>query len=119
MGLDMEATDGLMVRAPVTGVIVREAHPYGDGSSCDHGCWISGRGDWQGYEIGLFYMRIADGLLRSMVQAGDIIGIALSLQDRYPGITNHVHLAVRRAGQYLDPAPYLFHDQTPPDHSQA
>lgn len=36
------------------------------------------------------------------VQLGQEIGTALSLQRRYPGITNHVHLEIAEAGRKID-----------------
>jgi hypothetical protein len=36
------------------------------------------------------------------VRLGEPIGTAVSLQRRYPGITNHVHLEIAEAGRKID-----------------
>jgi len=41
------------------------------------------------------------------VNAGEQIGTVQSLQKRYPGIPNHVHMEVVLAGLHVDPAPYV------------
>lgn len=41
------------------------------------------------------------------VEAGQVIGEVQSLQGRYPGINNHIHVEVKVSGIKVDPAPYF------------
>lgn len=44
------------------------------------------------------------------VKSGDYIGYAQSLQGRYKGITDHIHVEIKVNGKYVDPALYLDFD---------
>jgi hypothetical protein len=49
------------------------------------------------------------------VRLGQVIGQAESLQTRYAGITNHVHLEVMKEGRRLDSATLIsFHTEMQP-----
>lgn len=50
----------------------------------------------EGYHIRLWYITPLPSLLVGSVDVskGDLIGYAQSLQDKYPGITNHIHVQV-------------------------
>jgi leukocyte cell-derived chemotaxin-2 len=79
--------------------VIREAHPYANDPRF-RGVVIRGTGSWTGYEVKLFYV---DGLFTGDAQAGQVIGRAQDLIGRYPGITNHVHLEIRKRGRELLP----------------
>jgi hypothetical protein len=98
-GLDIEARAGEDVHSPIDGDILREAQPYADDSTL-RGLVIRGSGDWEGYEIKMFYVK---GHFCGGVTAGAIIGCVQDLTAKYPGITNHVHVEVRLNGKVMSP----------------
>lgn len=100
LGLDIVTMPGEAVFSPISGYLVREAFPYkGDHSLT--GLVLRGAGQWSGYEVRIFY---AEGLLCGNVSAGQQIAVAQNLKMKYPGITNHVHIEVRRGATVLPPA---------------
>jgi murein DD-endopeptidase MepM/ murein hydrolase activator NlpD len=97
-GVDYDAVPGQTVVAPIAGVITKIGFAY--------------PGDTR-----LRYVEIENPVLRltaralyldpsvregDTVRLGEPIGTALSLQRRYPGITNHVHLELAEAGRKID-----------------
>lgn len=107
-GLDILSVPGQLVSSPIYGTIIREKRPYGDGSACDRGVLIEGRGEHKGLAVTLFYVRVGDGMMGRDVGSNEVIGIACSLDGKYPGISSHVHLEVVRDGEYVDPLPLVF-----------
>jgi len=91
-GLDIAVQPKDRIFSPVEGNVVREAIPYPPFS----GVLIRGTGQYAGYEVKLFYV---NGLACGAVSAGDYIGNAQDLTIKYPGITNHVHMEVRKNGE--------------------
>ena len=98
-GLDLLADPGEAVFSPIAGTIRREALPYA-GDARYRGIVITGDGEWNGYEVKLFYV---EGLSCGSVRAGEVVGHAQDLSAKYPGITNHVHVEVRKDGRLLAP----------------
>lgn len=101
-GVDIVARFGQDVLSPVDGRIVRMAYPYANDTVLS-GVMIEGLGRHGGLEIKIFYMTPADGMVGQSVTAGQTIGAAQSLQAKYPGITDHIHLEVRQNGVVRDP----------------
>lgn len=108
-GQDFLCSAGQTVYAPIDGTVTTGA-AYADGRSPE-----------------LRLVRITDGptvvLLMYVrptvqaghtVQAGDPIGTAQSLQGRYPGIPDHVHVEVRLSGVSVDPLPYFTPNENAP-----
>jgi peptidoglycan LD-endopeptidase LytH len=92
-GVDYVSQPGAEVLAPLSGKITRIGFAY------------SGREDLQYVEVvnpethltaRVLYVSptVAEG---DLVSAGDALGVAQDLTDRYPGITNHVHVEMRDA----------------------
>ncbi|MFP5263085.1 MAG: peptidoglycan DD-metalloendopeptidase family protein [Blastocatellia bacterium] len=98
-GLDIMARPGESVLSPIDGDVIRESMPYPQDPRY-RGLVIRGTGQWDGYEVKMFYVL---GILSGQVKAGQIIGTAQDLSGRYPGITNHVHIEVRLRGNLLAP----------------
>lgn len=103
-GVDLLASAGDPVFAPIDGDIVRRARPYDDDDELD-GLLLRGTGAWAGMEIKLFYIEPARCV--GPVVAGDIIGRLQSLQRRYPGIPDHLHLEIIKDGRHVNPADWL------------
>lgn len=100
LGLDIITLAGEPVYSPISGYLTREAFPYKDDHSLT-GVVLRGAGEWLGFEVRIFY---TEGLLCGNVAAGQQIGFAQNLQDKYPGITNHIHVEVRRGATVLPPS---------------
>lgn len=65
-----------------------------------------GTGEWAGYEVWMFYVH---PIVHGQIKAGQPIGIAqnLAAYPKYKGIMNHVHVQVKKDGQFVNPM-YLF-----------
>lgn len=99
-GTDYSATPGQDVRAVISGEITRYGWPYRDDPSI-RSIDVSNA---QGYVVRHFYVLISANLREgSRVMGGDVIGRAQSLANRYPGITEHVHIEIRHNGNLIDP----------------
>ena len=98
-GYDFLCKPGQEVIAPIAGLITRTAYPYA-GNRQYLGLVL--QGEW--CEVKLFYVKIKSwNLVRKRVKAGDVIGIAQDISDKYgPGCLPHVHLEMR-----VDPALFL------------
>ena len=90
------------VTSPMSGRVTTISAPYRDNNDL-LGVQIeasNGTLSW------VWYIAPARGVVGSLVRAGQtVIGTAQSLQGRYRGITDHVHVRIRRAdGTAVDPA---------------
>ena len=90
-GVDLVAAPGAPVRAPITGVVTRIGTVY---AGPDDLRYVEIANAITGVKARVLYVgaTVKPG---GAVAAGDLIGRAQSLAQRYPGgITNHVHLEV-------------------------
>lgn len=105
-GLDLLATPGEPVMAPVTGTFIRSGRPYANDSryrlAVIHG---------QGQEWKLMYVEpLATLKPGDRVKAGQVIGTAQDIAAKYgPPMLNHVHVELRTivGAELQDPAPVL------------
>jgi murein DD-endopeptidase MepM/ murein hydrolase activator NlpD len=104
-GVDYVATPGDWVEAPIAGVVTKYGYAYRKDSELRY---VEIKNAETGMIAKVLYVdaTVADG---STVAAGEIIGTAQDLAERYPGgITNHVHVElINRQGAILDPATLL------------
>ncbi len=104
-GVDYIATPGDWVEAPIAGVVTKYGYAYRKDSDLRY---VEIKNPENGMIAKVLYVdaTIADG---STVAAGEIIGTAQDLAERYPGgITNHVHVElINGQGAILDPATLL------------
>jgi len=105
-GVDIIARPDMPVRSPIHGLVVRVAEPYDDDAVLS-GLLLRGLGVHEGLETKLFYVAPEPCLIGQVVQAGATIGRVQSLQTRYPGITDHVHLEVFMREARIDPVPLI------------
>jgi len=98
-GLDIKTKAGDKIYAPISGTLIREALPYA-GDLRYRGLLLKGNGEWAGYIIKMFYVK---GVLSGSVKGGQFIGNAQDLTKKYPNITNHIHLEVKKNGSYINP----------------
>lgn len=87
-GLDFCSLPGQVVVSPINGRVIREARPYVTGELS--GVLIEGKH----VSVKLFYLLPDAAPYGREITQGERIGIAQSLQGRYPGITNHIHLEI-------------------------
>jgi murein DD-endopeptidase MepM/ murein hydrolase activator NlpD len=99
-GVDYVAQAGQDVVAPISGYVTRIGYPYGNDSKLRY---VEISNPALHYTARAFYVAptVQEG---DAVQLGEVIGKAESLQRRYNGITDHVHLEIVRAGRHLDAA---------------
>lgn len=110
-GVDIVTTPGETVASPVNGTYVRPARPYADDPKYS-GVMINAD---DGSEVKVFYVEPAPGLKPGdKVEAGKTpIGTSQDITQRYPAtakrrpITNHVHIQVKKNGQFIDPTKSL------------
>ena len=89
-GADYVCEPGQDVVSPITGVIMREARPYGDPE------WVyrySGLVIYNDYcSLKLFYLEPIRHLIGTKVRMGDKVGVAQDISERYEGMIPHIHL---------------------------
>lgn len=99
-GIDYAATPGEDVVAVIGGEVTRIGWPY---ANADYR-YIEITSD-DGYVVREMYVSPdANLVVGSQVTQGEVIGTVQSLQPRYPGITDHIHVEVRENGVVIDPA---------------
>ena len=102
-GLDIVTVPGQTIIMPAPMKCLRVAKPYADDDTLS-GIVIEAM---DGLQVKILYV---DPILKMIGQfwtRGTLIAHAQSLQERYPGITNHAHFEVWKAGQRFDPTPYF------------
>jgi len=106
-GVDIVTTPGETVSSPVNGTYVRSATPYTDDPRYS-GAVIKAD---DGSEVKVLYISPVPGLKPGdKVEAGKTpLGTSQDIVKKYPGsakrgpITNHVHIQVKKDGQFIDP----------------
>ena len=119
-GADFDASAGQKIDAPMSGFVSKIGAAY-PGDSRYH--YVEITNPALHYEVRVFYVdpSVREG---EAVHIGQPIGRAHSLQPRYPGITNHVHLEIGRiGGRKLDPERFIAEKmepvQAPTNYAQA
>jgi hypothetical protein len=94
-GVDFDAVAGQAVSAPVSGFVTKIGMAYPDDAVLK---FVEITNPALRYVARVFYVdpTVVEG---EAVRLGEAIGAASSLQRRYPGITNHVHLELAREGR--------------------
>lgn len=101
-GIDIVARVGDPVTSPIQGKVERKSFPYANDLRFT-GVLLRGDGAHQGLVVKLFYVMPKARLIGHSVRPGDVVGHVQDLTAKYPGITNHVHVEVRRNGVVIDP----------------
>ena len=103
-GADFTATAGQQVKAPISGYVTKIGYPYGDDLSFRY---VELTNPAIGYAVRVFYVEPGVTLGQALRQ-GAPVGVAQTLQRRYPAITDHVHVElVDRAYGHVDPAKFI------------
>ena len=101
-GIDIVTQLGTPVLSPIEGKVIRISYPYASDMSFT-GLLIEGIGVHQGLEIKIFYMKPISGIVNKIVKPGQKIGTSQSLLNKYPGITNHIHIEIKLNGVKQNP----------------
>lgn len=90
-GVDLEVIKGQPVYAPFAGTITKQAYPYADDRKFT-GVHLT-RPD--GLKIKVFYMLPKPGIIGKAVNAGDEIGRAQAISEKYGApMKDHIHVEV-------------------------
>jgi murein DD-endopeptidase MepM/ murein hydrolase activator NlpD len=98
-GGDYVAAPGQDVIAPITGVVTKIGYAYAG----DTYRYVEIVNPETQFEARVFYVQPTVKVGQA-VTLGEQVGDAASLQRRYAGITDHVHLEILKAGRHLDPS---------------
>lgn len=103
-GVDYVAAAGQTVAAPISGYVSKIGYAYPDDQALR---FVEIENPALHLTARVFYVdpRVAVG---DAVAIGHPIGEALSLQRRYPGITNHIHLEIAERGRKMDAQTLIF-----------
>ena len=101
-GLDIVPLDGSSVRSPISGTVTRYGVPYATNNGNLQLLEIEGTGNDKGTTVKLMYMSPSVPV-GTNVRRGELVGYMESLQFRYAGITDHIHLEVYFNGSVVDP----------------
>lgn len=99
-GVDYIDAAGQSVVAPISGFVTKLGFAYDDDQQLT---FVEITNPALGYTARTFYVT-ASVEMGQAVRLGQPIGEAQSLQARYAGITNHVHLEIMREGVRIDAA---------------
>lgn len=100
-GIDYACEPGMLICAPVSGVITKLGYPYADDLSFRYVQITNDHG--QDYRVFYVEPRVEEGW---EIRHGDVIGECQDLRDRYPGMVNHVHLEIKHDGKFCNPEPF-------------
>jgi murein DD-endopeptidase MepM/ murein hydrolase activator NlpD len=93
-GVDFDARAGQAVKAPISGFVTKIGEAYVDDGRYR---FVEITNPALRYTARVFYVDPSVGEGKA-VRLGQPIGRAHSLESRYPGITNHIHLELSRPG---------------------
>ncbi|WP_269715307.1 M23 family metallopeptidase [Caulobacter sp. NIBR2454] len=97
-GVDYLGEAGQPVRAPVSGYVTKIGYAYPGAQDLQ---FVEITNPAIGYAARVFY--IEPGVeLGQAIRMGQPVGVMTSLQRRYPGISDHVHLEMIKAGERVD-----------------
>lgn len=101
-GIDLAAQVGSSVLSNIAGKVTKLGYAYTDDPSYRYVQVTSA----EGLDYRFFY--VEPGVeLGDTVRVDDELGVVQNLGRRYDGITPHIHFEVKKAGQHIDPTPYL------------
>ena len=107
-GVDVIVFQGQSIFSPISGYVKRYAKPYGDADPKWFGVLIEGTGKHLGLEMKIFYFLPYPSVIGRNIIQGEYIGDAQKISERFPGMTDHVHVEVRQNGNLIDPTGWLF-----------
>lgn len=103
LGVDLIVEPGAYVYAPFDMKIERISHPYSNSPYL--GIAFSYNRSGNTYDGRAWYFNPLPSVIGRNVSQGEVIGVAQDLTNRYPGITNHIHLQLQ--GNNLEGMDYI------------
>lgn len=97
-GVDYTADADQAVAAPISGFVTKIGYAYGGDDTLR---FVEITNPAIGYVVRAFYVN-PGVVVGQTLRLGETIGTVASLQSHYPGITDHVHLEVMKAGDRLN-----------------
>lgn len=97
-GVDYAGVAGQAVKAPLSGFVTKIGWAYDDSRTLK---FVEISNPALGFQGRVFYVD-PSVQLGDLVAVGEEIGVLDSLQKRYPGITDHVHLEMMEGGKRFD-----------------
>jgi murein DD-endopeptidase MepM/ murein hydrolase activator NlpD len=97
-GVDYTADADQAVAAPISGFVTKIGYAYGGDTTLK---FVEITNPAIGYVARAFYVD-PGVVVGEAVRLGQSIGTVASLQSHYPGITDHVHLELMKAGERLN-----------------
>lgn len=91
-GADFICIPGQEVSAPTKGMVIRIAYPYAEPYKDIMYSGIVLRAN--DCEIKMFYFELLKTILKTTVEAGQLIGHAQDISVKYPGMIPHVHMQI-------------------------
>jgi murein DD-endopeptidase MepM/ murein hydrolase activator NlpD len=103
-GVDLLVTKGQQVFAPFSGTITKQAYPYADDRKYT-GVHLTRK---DGVKLKVFYMLPKTGIIGKSVNAGDVIGTAQAISEKYgPPMKDHIHIEVWRGATLENPKEFF------------
>jgi murein DD-endopeptidase MepM/ murein hydrolase activator NlpD len=104
LGIDLIAHPGDDVVAMCPLEVTRIGLAYANSSL--RSVHLKGWDEWGAYTFKLLYVE-PEVTVGEILRAGEVIGVAQDLRDRYPDITRHVHFEVHNLQGAVNPLPLL------------
>ena len=103
-GIDLVTKEGQNVYSNITGYVNRYVIPYGSGIDANilQGVEIIGTGKFENYKLKILYVKPSVAVGFPVIK-GTKIGTAQTLQNRYKGITEHIHYELYKNGVVINP----------------
>lgn len=103
-GVDLLVTKGQPVFAPLNGTITRQAYPYANDRKFT-GLHLTTS---DGFKVKIFYMQPLPGIIGKAVKAGDQIGTAQDISEKYSSrMKPHIHVEIYKGTTLLNPEEFF------------
>lgn len=103
-GVDLEVIKGQPIYAPFAGTITKQAYPYANDRKFT-GLHLTTK---EGVKVKMFYMAPKPGIIGKAVTAGQEIGRAQDISEKYGApMKPHIHVEVYNNGTLLNPEEFF------------
>lgn len=103
-GVDLEVVKGQPIYAPLSGTITKQAYPYADDRKFT-GLHLTTK---EGIKVKMFYMKPLAGLIGKAVTAGQLVGNAQDISEKYGApMKPHIHVEVWNGTTLMNPEEFF------------